>query len=139
MDGGGAYRYGARWNSPGRHAIYAAASYAGALLEILAHVNTGKLPKDLVWIRITIPQEIKIREADEQIPWNSADYVENREFGDQWLETRSSALLLVPSVVMAGIERNVVINPDHEEFRQLSVTDPRPVIWDQRLFSTRSR
>ena len=36
-DGTGARLHGARWNSPGRTVVYAADSFAGALLEILAH------------------------------------------------------------------------------------------------------
>ena len=33
LDGGGAYRFGARWNSSGRHVIYAGLGFAVALIE----------------------------------------------------------------------------------------------------------
>ena len=37
--------FGGRWNSPGRRVIYAAESYAGAMLEVLANSNIGRVPK----------------------------------------------------------------------------------------------
>lgn len=136
MDGGGAYRYGARWNSPGRRAIYAAESYAGCLLEVLVHANTGRLPIDLVWTRISIPRSARIQQFTETgRAWNAGDYLVSREAGDRWLEANDSLVLVVSSIVTAGIERNVVINPDHEQFQSLTVTKPEPVIWDERLFT----
>src|SRR6266436_2721595 len=44
FDGSGAMIHGARWNSPGRRVIYAAETYAGALLEILVHAS-GRIPR----------------------------------------------------------------------------------------------
>ena len=45
FDGQGASLLGGRWNSPGRRVIYAAETYAGAMLEALVHANIGRLPK----------------------------------------------------------------------------------------------
>jgi RES domain-containing protein len=39
FDGTGARIVGGRWNSPGRPLIYAAETFAGALLEVLVHSN----------------------------------------------------------------------------------------------------
>ena len=44
LDGGGAMRLGGRWNSPGRRVIYASLTFAGAMLEVLVHTNTGRVP-----------------------------------------------------------------------------------------------
>ncbi|MGH8336162.1 MAG: RES family NAD+ phosphorylase, partial [Gammaproteobacteria bacterium] len=41
LDGLGAFLNGGRWNSKGRRVIYSSETYAGALLEILAHANIG--------------------------------------------------------------------------------------------------
>lgn len=49
----------ARWNSPGRRVIYAAETYAGALLEVLVHAS-GSIPKNQACIRIDIPAGISI-------------------------------------------------------------------------------
>jgi RES domain-containing protein len=45
FDGSGAYMKGGRWNSPGRRIIYAAETYAGALLEALVHLNFDSVPR----------------------------------------------------------------------------------------------
>jgi RES domain-containing protein len=42
-------------------------------------------------------------------------------------------VLLVPSVV-AREEWNVLVNPAHLEAKRILVGEPRPVIWDERLF-----
>ncbi len=44
FDGAGAYLKGGRWNSPGKRIIYAAQTYAGALLEALVHLNFDEVP-----------------------------------------------------------------------------------------------
>ena len=44
LDGTGAERTGARWNSPGAPVIYASTCSAGSLLEILAHRGRTRLP-----------------------------------------------------------------------------------------------
>ena len=60
FDGAGAAEYGARWNSPGRPVIYAAGSRSLAMLEQLAHTETGRLPRDQAFIEITIPDSVSI-------------------------------------------------------------------------------
>ena len=45
---------------------------------------------------------------------------------------RRSLLLLVPSVV-ARMERNILVNPDHPEFGRLTHGLHQPVWWDRRL------
>src|SRR5882672_7396635 len=59
FDGTGAFVHGARWNSPGRRVIYAAETYAGALLEILVHAS-GYVPRSQAYIEIEIPAGLSI-------------------------------------------------------------------------------
>src|SRR5438093_13560356 len=49
----GASLVGGRWNSPGLGVIYATRSYAGAMLECLAHAGIGRMPRTHVAIEIT--------------------------------------------------------------------------------------
>lgn len=136
FDGTGAFLYGARWNSPGRSVIYAATTYAGAMLEILVHAGIGSVPRHTQWIQINIPAGVS-RECPELncFPgWDDEDCVVSRAFGDAWLSEQRSAVLLVPSVVTRR-ERNLLINPAHVDFRHLLATDPLPVEWDRRLFA----
>ncbi|MFU2487873.1 RES family NAD+ phosphorylase [Thauera sp. WH-1] len=58
----------------------------------------------------------------------------SRGFGDDWLASRRSLVLVVPSVP-ARLDFNAVVNPVHPEFARLRVSTPEPVAWDRRLFS----
>ena len=55
-------------------------------------------------------------------------------FGKAWIQERRSALLIVPSVVTAGRDANVVVNPDHPDAARISVGPETPVALDSRLF-----
>src|SRR5581483_11815526 len=55
FDGSGARLIGGRWNSPGHPVIYTAETFAGALLEILAHSNLGRIPTTHSVIEVKIP------------------------------------------------------------------------------------
>jgi RES domain-containing protein len=140
FDGTGAFLHGARWNSPGRRIIYAADTFAGAMLEILAHTGIGELPHAHAWISIDIPSEVSLEQLipDDLSGWDLKNSPEARQFGDEWHRKRRSLILVVPSIVTCGIGRNVLINQDHPEFRSLKASHPRDVRWDARLFhSTR--
>lgn len=133
FDGAGAQRRGGRWNSPGKAAIYGALSYAGALLEVLAHGGIGKVPRTQRWIRIEIPKGIAVEEAGDVSGWEASDQIASRAFGDRWLDEKRSVALIVPSLVGRPNERNIVINPSHPDFPRIRASDPEPVIWDSRL------
>ena len=131
FDGTGARLHGGRWNSPGRSVIYAAQTYAGALMEVLVHTVLGTLPKTHAVVTISIPDEISVERMDAA---TMLDWEASRRFGDRWLEEMRIAVLLVPSVVLQGREHNVLINPLHPGFTGITAGSPEPVVWDQRLF-----
>lgn len=137
-DGSGAALVGGRWNSPGHPAIYASLSYACAMLEMLAHAGIGRIPDTQACVSIEIPDEEGLIERHEaaSLPrgWDSEDSSAARAFGDQWLQSLRSLVLVVPSVV-ARLEFNAVVNPAHRAFASCRATAPEPVIWDRRLFS----
>lgn len=138
FDGSGAMIHGARWNSPGRRVIYAAETYAGALLEILVHAS-GSVPRNQGYIEIEIPVGLSIEEVTpKDIPlWDATSFEPCRAFGDQWYDERRAPVLLVPSVVTHR-ERNILLNQDHPEFTAIHASEPAPVRWDARLWSPRS-
>ncbi|MFI4985904.1 MAG: RES family NAD+ phosphorylase [Alphaproteobacteria bacterium] len=124
-----------RWHSGRLPVIYAAASFAGAMLERLAQVGTDALPLFTASIIIRIPRGVAIEIALEtDVPgWDAPDKRASRAFGERWLRERRTAVLTVPSVV-ARLERNLLINPAHPDFEAITATEPVPVIWDARLF-----
>ena len=137
--GEGARLHGGRWNSPGRAVIYACETQTGAILEKLVHTN-GRIPKHQVCVVFVAPDSLKSASLDpNDIPgWAGADMVASRKAGDAWLEKAATAVLLVPSVVVDA-ERNVLLNPEHPDFRRIRVAGTEPVRWDERLFTETPR
>ena len=134
FDGEGARLYGGRWNSPGRAVIYAGLSYAISMLERLIHLNDLTPPPSDRWVRLRFPHRLAEITDPAALPgWDAADMIESRRFGDAWLASRRSLILIVPSAV-AKQDRNAVINPDHADFPAIDVTPERPVRWDSRPF-----
>lgn len=136
MDGFGASRFGGRWNSPGVPAIYAGLSYAGCLLEVLAHAGIGALPVTFAYVRLRIPAEIAIEHvAASEVPgWDRPDLAASRTLGDAWLRAGRTVAVTVPSIVASPHERNLVINPAHADFARIEIGPIEPVVWDERLF-----
>jgi RES domain-containing protein len=137
FDPTGAMLHGGRWNSIGQRVIYAAESYAGAMLEVLVHANLSVPPKNHRVVRITIPEPVKIESMWPTAleGWNSEDLIISREFGDTWLKEQRTAVLRVPSVITEGRESNILINPLHPQFPLILASEPETVHWDMRLFS----
>ncbi len=132
----GASLVGGRWNSPGLDVIYASRSYAGAMLECLAHAGIGRVPRTHVAVEIAIAEAVTVeRHEDGSLPsgWDHADLRVARAFGDAWIRECRSAVMVVPSVV-ARREGNVLINPQHPDFSGIVAGRPEPVVWDARLF-----
>ena len=135
----GASLVGGRWNSPGLGVIYASRSYAGAMLECLAHAGIGRVPRTHVTIEITVAGLVPVERHDESSlvdGWDHADLRVARAFGDAWIRERRTAVLVVPSVV-ARREGNVLLNPQHAVFKKIVAGSPEPVVWDARLFARR--
>lgn len=137
FDGSGALRVGGRWNSPGRPVVYCSDAFAGAILEILAHVGHPlRLPGLHHAARIGIPEDERIETVDEAaLPgWDAPEPVVSRSFGDRWLAEERSAVLSVPALTAQPFGRNLLVNPVHPGARRFGVGPTVPVVWDARLF-----
>ena len=135
----GAALVGGRWNSPGLGVIYGSRSFAGAMLECLAHAGIGRVPRTHVAVEITIPNSLTIEHGDKSsllVGWDPANLRVARAFGDAWIRERRTAVLVVPSVV-ARTEGNVIITTRHPDFKGIVAGPPEPVVWDARLFAPR--
>ncbi len=135
LDGEGAKIAGGRWNSPGRPVVYAAETFAGSMLEVLIHTNRLKMPKNRVFVELSIEDNLISSAAAEDVPgWNAADQIASRAFGDDWLKSGRSLSLLVPNLATRGVERNMLINPLHLDFSRIIMSNPKEMNWDARLF-----
>jgi RES domain-containing protein len=118
-------------------AIYSGTSFAVCLVEILVHANRKSPPSAARFVEAVAPDDVS-REAF--IPaahpgWdNLHDLTVAQAFGRDWIQSRRSALLIVPSIVTAGHDTNVVVNPDHPDAERISVGPETPVALDPRLF-----
>jgi RES domain-containing protein len=137
FDGTGSERFGARWNSAGRKVIYGADSFALAMLERLANTATGEMPIGDNFIEIEIPEAVAVEtfNPSRHSGWDGPTKAQtvSRAFGDRWYDEGRSAVLVVPSAV-TKLDRNLVINPKHPQFKLIKASAEKPVTWDRRLF-----
>ena len=136
LDPTGARLHGARWNSPGSAVLYAADSYAGALLEILVHAARPRtLPGPHHAVRFEIPDDaLTVLDPALVEGWERPQSEVARSAGDAWIKEGSTLGLSVPSLPARPVGRNLLLLPDHPEWPRVTVSDPRPVPWDERVF-----
>ena len=136
-DARGSALYPGRWNTADTPVIYAAERYSTAMLEKLVSGN-GRLPPNQHYIEITIPAGVtyEIVTKDNLPGWDTPDPSVSRMLGANWVREMRSAILIVPSYV-ARIERNIVINPSHDDARKIEHSLAEPVWWDKRLYDTK--
>lgn len=132
LDGQGAKQFGARWNSPGNAAIYTSTHLSLAALELLVHTELDLIPSDLVWVQIEIPDSL---DQEKYSGSEAPDERSGRAYGDNWLQTKHSLSLMVPSAVIA-IEQNVILNPNHKDFTSVKLLKQLPFSFDSRLFKS---
>jgi len=107
------------------------------MLEILAHANIGRTPKQHRYVRVEVPDGIATETfGADALPagWDAADSAIALAFGDWWLADSRSAILIVPSDV-ARIDFIAVVNPAHMDAQRLAPSSPKNVVWDDRLFA----
>jgi RES domain-containing protein len=138
LDGGGGLETSGRWHTQGRPIVYLAESAAGALLEVLVHLELSpvRLPRSYRLLKIEAPDELSMRELSENDLSRSwtRDETETRTTGDEWLASKRTLLLRVPSAV-APETFNVLLNSAHEDTRRLRIVSHREYPWDPRLIS----
>lgn len=134
FDGAGAGLVGGRWNPVGSPVIYAADSYALALLEVLVHAQIGAIPPASRYVEIDVPDDLPPEAVDpaDLRGWDRPDHAVAQAFGRTWIAQARSAVLLVPTVVSPS-DRNVVINPAHPEAIRIKASKEHPLAWEPRL------
>lgn len=128
--------YPARWNSKGTYMIYTASTRALACLENLVHRSGEGLNGNFKITVIGAPDTASIKEiklADLPENWFKTSSVPAcRAIGDQWIEFGSSLLLRVPSAIIRD-EHNLLINPMHPDFKDVTVQEIVDFTFDERL------
>ena len=126
--------HGARWNSPGRRIIYAAETYAGALLEILVHAS-GSVPGSQGYIEIEIPAGSAIEEITRTMCRTGIQHL-SKPRENSAINGMTSGDTGADGAIGGDADgTEVLINQEHPEFAKIRASQPQPVRWDARLWS----
>lgn len=139
FSGMGNRKVGSRWVPEGLLAVYASENLSTAVLETLVHIDPNHFSNNFVYIKAEIPDSIPMDEVfldDLPNDWQSRfEDHELQQVGAEWIARGTSAILMVPSAVVPQ-ERNVVINPEHEDFDKIVFSPAEAYTFDTRLLKT---
>src|SRR5579863_1898301 len=133
LDGAGGLRASGRWHSQGKRIVYCAPNPATALLEILVHaeIDVQDIPVTIRYLEIEAPDSIPAESVDAGAA-AGRQKEKSRQAGDEWLNSRRTALLRVPSVIVPATW-NILINPAHPESSQIRIVRTHRHAFDRRL------
>lgn len=127
---------GARWHLAGRPIVYLAESAAGALLEVLVHLDLeeGELPGSYNLMRVAVPVdlEVEVLSPPEGDFWKR-DQAVTQAVGNEWLAAGRSPLARVPSAIMPSTW-NYLLNPSHADAGRIEIIEVTAAEFDFRLF-----
>ena len=135
FSGEGAYRYGGRWNSPGRVVVYMSESLSLSTLESIVHKVKMHMMRGHKCVWVDIPEDM-ITPVDPNTlaaNWRAIPAPQStRQVGDQWFDSQATPVLMVPSTVIP-VEHNFVLNPSHPQFNALTIGQAQDFEFDERL------
>jgi RES domain-containing protein len=131
LTGQGAFLYGGRWNSPGKHAVYTAENNLLAALEVALRVPLTNISSDYVMIPLLVPDSAAVYSPTLPKNWNRNPKL-TQQIGDEFLEANKFLLMKVPSALMSNTF-NFLINPKHKLFKEVKVNKPESLLFDERL------
>lgn len=137
FSGEGARLAGGRWNHKGKRMVYCSESRALAAMELFVNLDATLTPPDLVFIPVDVPDELIIELAAKLPPqWRSYPAPDAlKSIGSDWVDTQTSVGLLVPSAVVPE-ERNLLLNPQHPDFRRVKIGKSAKFVLDQRMWKS---
>lgn len=137
LSGKGAAIKGARWNSAGVEIIYTASNRSLAMAEVAVHFTLATLPIDYMMTTIFIPDDIPLQRlqlTDLPKDWNTFPHPKNTQtIGDIFINDNEYCILEIPSAVTQG-DLNVIINPNHIDFKRIKILSNEKFPFDKRIF-----
>ena len=136
MAGDGGLHASARWHTVGKRIAYTATSQALATLEIAVNLNNPKSIPSYRILEVEVPDDLilTLEIADLPVGWDRKDDepLAARRVGDIWLSSGLSVALQIPSSIIPG-ENNILINPAHTDFSQITYDAPLEFPFDPRI------
>ena len=130
---GGLYVPG-RWHEQGHRIVYTAQNLSLAALEVFVHLESDRV--SLVAIQVNFPPSLSIEEVSvESLPANWQDtafYPKLQQIGKEWLISRRSPILKVPSAIVP-VENNYLLNPEHPDVTYIR-DEPIEFVFDRRMW-----
>jgi RES domain-containing protein len=107
------------------------------MLEYFVHLDPEDPPDDLVLATAEVPESLSRERVEASaLPANWQEVPAPpglARIGDEFVKKAENCLLLVPSA-LAVSENNWLINPQHSEFKQITVNRAEPLRYDPRMF-----
>ena len=148
LSGAGAAAVGGRYNSPGTAVVYASSCVSLAVLETVVHFAARASEQaNRYLIELSVPralydarQILTLDQLQDDYPfWDAVPFAEAAQgVGDNWAASGVSALLQVPSAIVAcaGVpDFNLLLNPTHPDAALIEVVRRERFIYDPRLKS----
>ena len=111
------------WHTAGHRIVYLAESPAGALVEVLVHLELeeAELPRSYTLLQIKVPDDLIVTtiEVPEGDLWQT-DHELSRRLGDAWLARAETAIARVPSALLPRTF-NCLLNPAHPDSRRVQI------------------
>lgn len=136
LGGEGGLLVGGRWHHKGSRIVYCAQTLSLASLEFFVHFEALHKAIELVAIEIEVPDALVQDLPPASLPSNwdeTPPTATTADVGAEWLKSRRSAALRVPSVLTRG-EYNVLVNPVHDDFRLVRVVSTVGYKYDTRMW-----
>ena len=113
--------------------MYMAEAVSLAVLENLVHMAREDFPTGYVVVAAVVPEEVQmLTEKDLGVRFTGTS---QKHLGDQWFDSRDSAVLRVRSSVVP-FEHIYLLNPRHPDFAAIAVEPAVPFVFDERLFAS---
>jgi RES domain-containing protein len=124
------------WGRSTTRAVYCSDTLSLACLECLVHVRPlPRISTPSVYYSIEVPDALLESPARTRLPqgWDAAVATAgSRDFGSRFLEEKRAVGLVVPTAILPeGL--NVLLNPNHSDFKLSWVEGPKTFRFDTRL------
>ena len=128
-----------RWHIKGTPVVYASTSEPLALLEKLVHRRLSPVAAVYPLYIADVPDRLVEELPATSLPadWRSiSPSPSTQRLGNSWLMSRTGVGLLVPSILITGAApevKNCLVNPEHPDFNQVTLSGPMLLALDSRL------